>query len=179
MAKISQKIALPIILAGLFVMVIFVSVYYDSLNTNFYIVVIPLIVFLFLFGFAIGQKFASPVKKLLKGADYLSKGSSDASFYLDNKDELGELSKTFNKIAEKLGEHKSHIETLNERLKVRTRALEEIINVLEQKVKNRTLELNQTNEEMENLHLELREKNKEITQMKNKIQKKTKKRYAP
>ena len=100
MYSISLKIAYPIIITGLFILVVFVAATYQILDYNFYIILIPLTAFLFLFGFATGQKFASPVKELLKDADYLSKGNLKVRFNLKDRDELGQLAKVFNKIAE-------------------------------------------------------------------------------
>jgi len=166
MPSVSTKIAYPIILTGLFVIVVFTSVYYEVLGSNFYIILIPLTAFLFLFGFAIGQKLASPVKKLLEGADSLTKGNIGTRFYLKNKDELGQLAKVFNRIAEEFEEHKSKIETLDTNVKLRTRALEEIIEVLEKKIKNRTLELQKATEDLERLQEEVKTKDEEILSLK-------------
>ena len=162
MPSVSSKVAYPIILTGLFIIVVFVSIYYELLGPNFYIILIPLTAFLFLFGFAVGQRLAFPVKKLLKEADYLSKGNLDSRFNLETKDELGQLAKTFNKIAEEFEENKSKIDSLDKNIQLRTKALEEIINVLEQKVKNRTIELEKVAGELEVLQGQLKNKDKEI-----------------
>src|SRR3989344_1266550 len=155
MARISLKIAYPIIIAGLFIIVSFVAVNYQTLNGTFYFVLGLLIVYIFLFGFATGQNFSSPIKKLLKSAESVSRGDLKSRSYLETKDELGQLSKTFNRVADAL--EQSHIE--NERMeksvdikvKARTQHLEETINALEQKVKNRTLELQRIAEELQSI----------------------------
>ena len=109
MASVSLKVAYPIIITGLFIIVVFIATAYQILDYNFYIVLVPLTVFLFLFGFAIGQKFALPVKELLKDADYLSKGNHKIRFYSENKDEFGQLAKVLNRVAEEFEDGRSKI----------------------------------------------------------------------
>jgi nitrate/nitrite-specific signal transduction histidine kinase len=172
MASVSAKIAYPIIITGLFIIVVFASIYYEKLDANFYIILIPLTAFLFLFGFSIGQKFAFPVKKLLKEADYLNKRNPRGGFYLEDKDELGELAKVFNRIAEELEDNRSKVETLDTNVRLRTKALEEIINVLEQKIKNRTIEFQKAVEDMEKLQNKLKAKDQEILILKSQLNRK-------
>jgi len=167
MSSISLKIAYPIIITGLFIIVVFIAATYQILDANFYIILIPLTAFLFLFGFAAGQKFALPVRELLKDADYLSKGNLKVRFNPKDRDELGQLAKVFNKVAEEFEQSKSEIETLDTKVKLRTETLEGIINVLEQKIKNRTLESQRTVEDLEKAQIQLELKDKEITDLKN------------
>jgi len=145
MQRLSFKIAYPIIIAGMFILVAFIALNYETLNFNFYLVLCLLIIYIFLFGFATGQNFAVPVRKLLQRADDLSKGDLDSRFYSESKDEIGELAKVFNKIAADFQQTKEQSQTLEKSLdikvKARTEALEETIQALEQKVKNRTTEL--------------------------------------
>ena len=145
MQRLSFKIAYPIIIAGMFILVAFIALNYETLNFNFYLVLCLLIIYIFLFGFATGQNFAVPVRKLLQRADDLSKGDLDSRFYSESKDEIGELAKVFNKIAADFQQTKEQSQTLEKSLdikvKARTEALEETIQALEQKVKNRTMEL--------------------------------------
>src|SRR5258706_3401817 len=102
MATLSSKVAYPIIIAGIFVIVSIVAINYDNLNASFYLIFILLTIFIFLFSIAVGQNLTSPVKKLLEKADDLSKGELESRFYTESQDELGQLSSTFNKIAHKL-----------------------------------------------------------------------------
>ncbi len=145
MTKITSRVALPIILAGLFAIVSFIAIEYDKLDANFYIVFSFLAVYLFLFVFAIGEKFSLPVKKILQRAIELSEGDLKSRIYLGDKDELGELAKVFNKIAEELEKSRLDAEktenSVDIKVKARTESLEEIIKALEQKVRNRALEL--------------------------------------
>lgn len=145
MPTLSFKIASPIIIAGFFIMVTFIALNYQSLNTSFYIIFFFLAIYVFLFGFAIGQNFTAPVKKLLKRADDLSKGDLRSRFYLESKDEMGQLSEVFNKIADRLQESSYENERTKKsvgiKVEAETQSLKEIINALEQKVQNRTLEI--------------------------------------
>lgn len=160
MFSISLKIAYPIIIAGLFIIVVFIALNYETLNPSFYIILSLLTSYIFLFGFATGQNFSRPVKRLLEKADDLSKGNMKSRFYSQSKDEIGELGKVFNKIAEEFEESKSKADSLEKsvdiKVKARTQSLEETINALEQKVKNRTLELERIVEESEKQKSEAR-----------------------
>ncbi len=153
MPSVTSKIATPMILAGIFIMVVFVAANYEVIGINFYIVFALVLVYVFFFGFAIGQNFSLPLKKLLRRANELSQGNLKTRVYLENKDEIGELARVFNKIADNL--EQSHTETeetersVDVRVKAKTEALEETINALEQKVKNRTIELERANAEIE------------------------------
>lgn len=172
-SNISLKIAIPIIITGIFIITIFIAVNRERLNTGFYIVFVFTAVYIFLFGFATGQKFAMPVKKLLKRATDLSDGDLTARAYLETKDEFSELAKVFNKIANELQESRSKIETIEKsvdiKVKARTQALEEIINALEQKVKNRTLELQKIINESETIQTKTKTKEIEIAQLRKEL----------
>ena len=87
MSKFSSRITIPIILAGLFAIIVFVSIGYDNLNLGSYIVITFLVVYVFMFGFAVGQAIVSPVKELLGKAMELSKGNLSSRVYLETKDE--------------------------------------------------------------------------------------------
>jgi len=145
MPTLSLKVAYPIIIAGLFIVVAFIAINYQSLTTGFYVVLSLLTIYIFLFGFATGENFALPIKKLLKKAEELTQGNFKSRIYLNDKDELGQLAKVFNKLAEQLEQIETKAETLEKtvdiKVKAKTQSLEETINALDQKVKNRTVEL--------------------------------------
>ena len=102
MSKLTTKIAIPIILVGIFAIVVFIAIRLRPIDPSFYIIVLFLAIFVFFFGLAIGQNLSSPVKKILDKATELSKGNLSSRVYLETKDELSELAKIFNKIAEEL-----------------------------------------------------------------------------
>ncbi len=145
MSKLSWKISVPIFLAGIFAVVIFIAIEPESIGTPFYVIVSLLALFLFFFGFYSGQEFADPVKKMLERATELSNGNFSTRVYLETKDELSQLAAVINKIAEELESSSKKQEgaenEINIKVKARTQQLEETISALEQKVKNRTVEL--------------------------------------
>ncbi|MCX6719560.1 MAG: HAMP domain-containing protein [Candidatus Staskawiczbacteria bacterium] len=169
MSKISSKIAVPIMLVGFFAIAVFIGIDHEKLNPEFYIILGLFIVYVFLFGLAIGQNLSSPVKKLLDKANELSKGNLSSRVYLETKDEFAELAKAFNKIAEDLEE--SHVQGENAeksvgiKVKARTQELEETIQALEQKVKNRTIELERLVGESSKLQADAKNKEIEVGQL--------------
>ncbi len=172
-SNLSLKIAVPIIIAGIFIVTVFIALNYERLDINFYVVFTLIIIYIFFFGFAAGQRFAIPVKKLLKRAINLSEGDLTSRIYLETKDEFGDLAKTFNKIADELEESHSKIETTEKsvdiKVKAKTQALEEIINALEQKVKNRTLELQKIINESEIIREKTKTKEIETEQLRKEL----------
>jgi len=173
MPSIISKIAFPIILTGLFVITVFVALDYNRIDANFYIVFSILVLYVFFFGFAIGQNFVSPIRKILERAVELTKGNLSSRVYLETKDELGELAKIFNELADKLEENKSTIEATEKgvdiKVKARTEALEETITALEQKVKNRTFELQKMISDSQKLQEGAKNKEVEISELKKQI----------
>jgi len=91
MSKITSKITVPIILVGLFSIIVFMALNYNQLELSFYVILLLLSVYIFSFGFAVGQNFVSPIKELLKKARELSRGNLSSRVYLRTKDELTEL----------------------------------------------------------------------------------------
>lgn len=170
MDKITLKIASPIIITGVFSMIVFIALNYGKLPNEVYFVFLFLSIYVFLFGFAIGQNFSYPVKKLLKRATELSQGDLKTRVYLETKDELGELSKVFNKIAQDLEESKSanvmEKEATDIKVKARTQSLEETISALEQKIRNRTVELDKVIKEIERTREITKTKDEEIAKLK-------------
>lgn len=173
MANLSFKVAYPIIIAGLFVVVIFIALNYRILSITFYVILALLLCYIFLFGFATGQNLAKPVKRLLQRADELSKGDLKTRLYLDGKDEIGELARVFNKIAEELERSKSETVTLKRsvdmKVQARTQALEETINALEQKVRNRAIEFQKMNGDWEKFQWQLKSKEVEVADLRDQI----------
>jgi len=171
MSKLAVKVATPIILAGVFAITIFIALDYERLGLSFFIVLLLLTLFVFFFGFAIGQNFSSPIKKLLERATELSRGNLSSRAYIETKDELSQLAKVFNEIAEELEQSRcqeqSAEKSVDLKVRARTQALEETINALEQKVRNRTIEQERLLSETQKLQQQTKTKGKELTQLKN------------
>lgn len=173
MSKLSYKISLPIILAGIFAVTIFMAFDYDKLDPAFYIILVMLTIFMFFFGFATGQNLSSPVKMLLDRANELKNGNLSSRVYLETKDELAELARAFNQIAEELESSKSSEEktekSVDIKVRARTQELKDTIDMLEQKVKNRTIEHERLMSETQRLQLQTKEKEIEMSQLKKEL----------
>lgn len=172
-SAITVRIALPIIIIGTFTIVVFIALGSNKIDIGFYTVVFLLSIFIFLFGFAIGQNFSLPVRKILKRATELSQGDLKTRVYLETKDEFGELAKIFNRIAEDLEKSRSEAEKTEKSVDIKVRAktqdLEETIGALEQKVRNRTVELERLVDESEKFKEESKKKEKEALALKAEI----------
>ena len=174
----SLKIALCIITAGVFIIIFFVGYNYQNLDSGTYAILYFLIIFIFLFGFAAGQIITRPLKKLLESVDSFSKGDLKKRVYLNSTDEIGELTKVFNKIAEefekKSKENENYKKSSSIKTKTRILILEEVVNALDKKIKNRTLEFQKIVEDSEKIKEQLKLKDIEIMNLKNQILKKSK-----
>lgn len=174
MSKLTFKIAMPMVLAGAFIMVVFIALRPEQIDLSFYLVLIFLAVFVFFYGYASGQVVAFPVKKLLKKATDLSQGDFKTRVYMETKDELGQLAQIFNKIAENLEETRGQAECTEKSVGIKVRAktqiLEETINALEQKIKNRAVETERFAKKIEELEAAAKTKDQEIAELKQKIE---------
>ncbi len=112
----------------------------------------------------------SPLRKVSKGAEIMGKGDLSYRINVSNKDEIGTLARTLNKLAgdlqgnydrmrqqtEKLKESEAELQeskrSLEIKVQARTRELEELNRSLEGKVKERTKELQGRVDELEKLH---------------------------
>lgn len=180
------SISLPIIIVGVFVIVVFTVINYENMTVEMYAIFTLVAVFVFLFGFAIGQRFSSPIKQLLDKAEQLSRGDLESRVYLETKGEFEDLAKAFNKIAEDLQESHNEAQRAEAvsdvKIRAKTQELEEIIGDLEQKVKNRAADLQrmiQESEQIQNMvknrEAEVIELKKEVNQLKGAVGKKAKK----
>lgn len=177
MAKVSLRIAYLIIIAGLFIIASFIAFLYQtvSLDNNFYIIIALLVVYIFLFGFAAGKNFATPVKQLLERAEGLREGDLKSKFELKSQDELEELGRELNKIAEefykKVNENEASKRSESIKAKTRILILEEVVDALDKKIKSRSLEFQRVAEEADMLKEQLRAKDAEIASLRKKLNK--------
>lgn len=152
MSRFSIKIAYAIILAGLFVIVVFVGLNYDMESPVSYAILFMLAACVILIGFAAGHNVGAPMKRLLQKAEDLSRGKM-TRFEGHDRDEVGELGRALNKIAHQLEKNKHEMTQLERsvegRVKAKTQDFQEIIVALEVKVKNRTREYRQVLAELE------------------------------
>ncbi|RNF52558.1 HAMP domain-containing protein [Marinomonas hwangdonensis] len=84
--------------------------------------VLLLILLLIIFGFAVERLLIAPIRQLQQSAKTIASGSYDVSFFVGGNDEIGDLSQTFNKMAQQV---KVHTQELEQRVQERTSALEE------------------------------------------------------
>lgn len=102
MAKFTSKIALPIVLASVFAVSIFIALEYEILLANFYVVVAIFFIFVIFFAIATGQNLTMPIKSLLEKTNDINNGDLKARANINTKDEIAELAKTLNQIADRL-----------------------------------------------------------------------------
>lgn len=172
MPKILFRISIPIILAGIFIITVFLTIDYNKLNVTSYILLGLMVAYVFFFGFSVGQNFAQPVKKLLDQATDLSEGNLSSRVYIESKDEFAQLANVFNKIADEL--QASHVnqekaeQSLDMKVRAKTQELNEVVSALEQKVRNRTAELDKLMKESDQLRLSIKAKEDELTTLRQK-----------
>jgi methyl-accepting chemotaxis protein len=167
MSKIIYKVLFPILLASLFAIAIFIAIDYDQLRPESYLVLALVVVTIFFFGYATGERFASPLHNLIEKANNINEENLGQKIYIDTRDEMEELAGIYNRLAEKLKEsydkEKAVEGSIDIKVRAKTQSLEETINALEQKVQNRTIELEKTLKEIEALRMQLKVKDSELT----------------
>lgn len=167
------SIAFPIITVGLFVIAVFTALDYENLTLEVYAIFALVAIFLFLFGFAIGQKFVSPIRQLIDKADKLNRGELDSRVYLETKDEFGELAEAFNKVAEKLQNNRAEMaqaeDVTDVKIRAKTKELEETVDNLEQKVRGRAQELQKMILESQQLQDLVKSRETEVVELKKEL----------
>lgn len=115
-----------------------------------------IVIILSFFGVAlIARSIVRPIKKLIRGAEYIGKGNFDFQIEVSAKDEIGKLTERFNEMVSKL-EEKVSIEEQRDILEVqvnaRTKELKELTEKLEKEVRERTEELEKKVKEYEKIN---------------------------
>ncbi len=137
----------------------------QSLLTVFIVIILTLFS-----NILISRNLTRPLRKLLEGTIEVAKGNLDYKIEVVSNDELGELSRYFNTMTQKLKEMNVALEgakeTLEKRVKARTRELEKMTEALEEakttleiRVKARTRELEELTH---NLEEQVRQRTKEL-----------------
>lgn len=173
MTKLARKIAFSIIIAGLFIIVSFSALNYQNLDRNYYMIISLLTIYICLFGLAMGQSFAKPVKTMLDNVNNMKNGNPKGRIDVTTKDEVEEVAKTFNKVTRGFEETKTNLEASRNQaeIKFKTKAIlsDQIIDALEEKIKNRSLDLEKATKELEVSKEQLRLKNVEIEGLKKQV----------
>lgn len=138
-------------------------------------------------------RITGPLSQLREGARIVGGGNLDYKLKIKTRDEIGEVTREFNKMTEKLKESKEKLEeakgwletkvkertkeleeakaTLEIRVEARTRELKELSESLEDKVKERTKELRGRLEELERFHRVSVGRELKMVELKEKIKK--------
>lgn len=175
MFSVSSKIAYFIFISGAFALLAFAALNYQALNDSEYLVLYLSLAFIFLFGVFVGRRMVWPLKKILHAANELADGNMHSRAYVKNNDELGQLAKALNRVAEKM--EMSHYEkqkvAQSVALKVNSIVgpLHETILALEEKVKNRTADMHQAVELSEKLQINMVLKEAEFIDLKGELAK--------
>ena len=123
------------------------------LGSNLVLITFITLIFIFIVSLFFSQLVVNPIKKLHKGAEIIRKGNLDYKVDIRTGDEIEQLAKEFNRMAERLGQSKAALEeskaVLEIKVAARTKELKELAESLEEQVKGRTKELQEKMKELE------------------------------
>jgi len=150
------------------------------LGSNLVLITFITLIFIFIVSLFFSQLVVNPIKKLHKGAEIIRKGNLDYKVDIRTGDEIEQLAKEFNRMAERLGQSKAALEeskaVLEIKVAARTKELKELAESLEEQVKGRTKELQEKIKELERFNrlavgreLKMIELKKEIERLKKEI----------
>jgi len=150
------------------------------LGSNLVLITFITLIFIFIVSLFFSQLVVNPIKKLHKGAEIIRKGNLDYKVDIRTGDEIEQLAKEFNRMAERLGQSKTALEeskaVLEIKVAARTKELKELAESLEEQVKGRTKELQEKMKELERFNrlavgreLKMIELKKEIERLKKEI----------
>jgi len=150
------------------------------LGSNLVLITFITLIFIFIVSLFFSQLVVNPIKKLHKGAEIIRKGNLDYKVDIRTGDEIEQLAKEFNRMAERLGQSKAALEeskaVLEIKVEARTKELKELAESLEEQVKGRTKELQEKMKELERFNrlavgreLKMIELKKEIERLKKEI----------
>jgi signal transduction histidine kinase len=114
------------------------------------VLVILLTVFVLcgIIAFSIAQSISAPIKTLSKGAEIIGSGNLDHEVGSNLKDEIGQLSRTFDKMTRDLKKVTASRDELNKEIAERRRAETEILR-LNQNLRYHVVQLEESNKELE------------------------------
>jgi|SRR3989344_481892 len=167
MSKLGKKIAISIIVGGIFIVVSFISIDYQGLTPSAYGVIVALLVFIFLFGFSMGNSFALPLSEILNNAYNVNKGEAKKiDLKKETNDEVDDLAKVFNSITQNYQGLKEESESIkkNSDIKLKTKELlsSQVVIALEEKIRNRTADLEKAISELNELKHQLALKDEQV-----------------
>lgn len=167
MVSVSSKIAYFIFISGAFAVA--------GLVAGGYVVVALVLAFIFFFGIFAGRQISSPLKKILRTANELADGNLHARAHVNNNDELGQLAKALNRVAQKMeaGHHEKEkmAHSVAQQVNSLVHPLHETIEALEEKVSHRTSDMRQALELSEKLQINTILKEAEFIDLKGELAK--------
>jgi len=114
-----------------------------------------------------------PIKKLHKGTEIIGKGNLDYKVNIRTGDEIEQLAKEFNRMAETLGQSKAALEKekalLEKRVAERTKELKGFAESLDRQVKEKTKELQEKLNELEKMNKLMVGRELKMTELKKEI----------
>jgi len=122
----------------------------DVINLRKLVMIILLVVFVLcgIIAFSIAQSISAPIKTLSKGAEIVGGGNLDHKVGTNLKDEIGQLSRAFDKMTGDLKMITASRDELNTEIAERRRAEEKIIS-LNEELRHHLLQLETANRELE------------------------------
>jgi signal transduction histidine kinase len=122
----------------------------DATKLRNLVLVIVVIVFLLcgIIAFSIARSISVPIKNLSQGAEIIGSGNLDYKIGSHRKDEIGQLSRTFDKMTEDLKKITASREELNRENEERKRAEKEILK-LNEDLKYHVVQLEESNRELD------------------------------
>jgi nitrogen fixation/metabolism regulation signal transduction histidine kinase len=175
MFSFSGKITYFIFIAGAFVLISFVALNYQNLNVAVYSILYLSLLFLLFFGIFVAMHTAKPLHKIIKTANELADGNVKSRAHISNTDELGQLAKSLNKIAQNMERNIQEKEKIQYSVAMKVNSivqpLHDTIEALEQKAHNRTMEFHRANEVAEKTQFDLLLKEAELVDLKGQMAK--------
>ncbi len=140
------------------------------------------LIFIFVATIFFSKLIVDPIKKLHKGTEIIGKGNLDYKVNIRTGDEIEQLAKEFNRMAETLGQSKAALEEekalLEKKVAERTKELKRVAESLDEQVKEKTKELQEKLNELEKMNklmvgreLRMTELKEEVKTLKQDIQK--------
>lgn len=175
MFSFSGKITYFIFIAGAFVLLSFAALNYQYLNVAIYFMLYLLLLFLLLFGIFVARHTSKPLHKIIKAADELADGNVKSRAYVKSNDELGQLAKSLNKIAQNMERTAQEKEKIQHSVAMKVSSIvqpfHDTIKALEEKAHNRTIDFHRANEVAEKMQIDLLLKEAELVDMKGQMAK--------
>ena len=122
--------------------------------------------------FATTRSIVKPLKALHKGAEIIGSGDLGYRVATEAKDEIGQLSRAFDKMTNEIQKRNEELQTMNEELQSTNEELESS----NEELRSTTEELETANEELSTTTTELQGANKEIKELNENLEKKVEER---